>query len=327
VQPTVQVGSAAFGVGTGSGFPATVRVFNPNATEKFSLTPFGQTFTGGARVVDADFNGDGIPDIAVGTGPGSATQVRVFDGATKAELFSIAPFEASFTGGVFVAAGDLTGDGKADLIITPDEGGGPRVRVFSGGTFTPLADFYGIDDPNFRGGARAAVGDINGDGTGDLIVAAGVGGGPRVAVFDGKSVGATPVKLFPDFFLFEPTLRAGLFVAAGDLNGGGFADIIGGAGPGGGPRVLALSGYDLMSRAKTPLANFFVGDPNNRGGVRVAAADLDGDNRVDLVVGAGTGDGSRVIGYLGKNIAAIGTPPELFGFDAYPGYTGGVFVG
>jgi hypothetical protein len=327
LRPTGLVGSATFAAGLDRGFTAAVRVFNPDATEKFSVTPFGVTFTGGARVAVADFNGDGVPDLAVGTGPGSATQVRVFDGATQAELFSIAPFEAIFTGGVFVAAGDLTGDGKAELIITPDEGGGPRCRVFGGGTFTQLADFFGIDDPNFRGGARAAVGDINGDATGDLIVAAGFGGGPRVAVFDGKSVGPTPVKLFGDFFVFEPTLTNGAFVAVGDLNGDGFADLVAGGGPGGGPRVLALSGKDLMAGTKTPLANFFAGDSNNRGGVRVAVADLDGDNRADLVAGSGTGNGSRVTLYLGKNVTANGIPPEQSGFDAFPGYTGGVFVG
>jgi hypothetical protein len=327
LRPTGLVGSAAFAAGLDRGFTAAVRFFNPDATEKFSVTPFGVTFTGGARVAVADFNGDGVPDLAVGTGPGAATQVRVFDGATQAELFSNAPFEAKFTGGVFVAAGDLTGDGKAELVITPDEGGGPRCRVFGGGTFTQLADFFGIDDPNFRGGARAAVGDVNGDGTGDLIVAAGFGGGPRVAVFDGKSVGPTPVKLFGDIFVFEPTLSNGAFVAAGDLNGDGFADLIAGGGPGGGPRVLALSGKDLIAGTKTPLANFFAGDQNNRGGVRVAVADLDGDNRADLVVGSGTGNGSRVNLYLGKNVTANGIPPEQSGFDAFPGYTGGVFVG
>src|SRR5204863_4922946 len=97
---------------------------------------------------------------------------------------------------VYVAAGDVTGDGVADLVITPDEGGGPRVRVFSGNGFGLLADFFGIDDPNFRGGARAAVGDVNGDGAGDLVVAAGFQGGPRVAGFDGRSLATGPVKLF-----------------------------------------------------------------------------------------------------------------------------------
>src|SRR5213079_163953 len=116
-------------------------------------------------------------------------------GTTQDELFAVAPFEASFTGGVFVAAGDLTGDGLADLVISPDQGGGPRVRIFSGGNgFAQVADFFAIDDFNFRGGARAAVGDLNGDGVGDLVVAAGFGGGPRVAAFRGGSLATGPVK-------------------------------------------------------------------------------------------------------------------------------------
>src|SRR5207248_6721301 len=133
-------------------------------------------FAGGVRVAAADFNGDGVADVVAGTGPGSATHVRVLDGKDQHELFAVDPFEATFTGGVFVAAGDVNGDGVPDLVVTPDEGGGPRVRVFSGKGFSQLADFFGIDDPAFRGGARAAVGDVNGDGAGDVIVAAGFGG-------------------------------------------------------------------------------------------------------------------------------------------------------
>jgi hypothetical protein len=254
--------------------------------------------------------------------------VRVFSGADRSVLFDIQPFEATFTGGVYVAAGDLTGDGIADLIITPDQGGGPRVVVYQGGDFAPAANFFGIDDPNFRGGARAAVGDVNADGRPDLVVAAGFGGGPRVAVFDGRSVTAgPPVKLLNDFFVFEQTLRNGVFVAAGDLNGDGFVDVIVGGGPGGGPRVFALSGKDLVAGTMTPLANFFAGDPNNRGGVRLAVKDLGGDNDVDLGTGSGPGGGSRVTGYAGRSIPAGGTPPEFLSFDAFPGFAGGVFVG
>ena len=61
--------------------------------------------------------------------------------------------------------------------------------------------------------------------------------------------------------------------------------------------------------------------------MRVAVKNLDGDARADLVVGSGTGAGSRVTGYLGKTIAAGGTPPEQFAFDAFAWFSGGVFVG
>src|SRR5262249_58738970 len=136
------------------------------------------------------------------------------------------------------------------------------------------------------------------DGTLGRSVAAGCGGGPRVAGFDGKSVLAgKPAHLFGDFFVFEQSLRNGVFVTAGDIDGDGFADVILGGGPGGGPRVLALSGRDLVqsgSAGPVQLANFFAGDPGTRGGVRVAAKDLDGDSRADLVVGNGTGARARV---------------------------------
>ena len=333
----VLIGFPQFAAGADVG-SSSATLYNPDKTVRFSSTPFGASFTGGVRTAAGDFNGDGVADLVVGTGPGRATQVIVLDGKTQAQLFSVDPFEASFTGGVYVAAGDLNGDGFADLAITPDEGGGPRARVFSGKGFGQLADFFGIEDTNFRGGARAAIGDITGDGKADLVIAAGFGGGPRVAVFSGAKLASEGAladqnaarwnswKPFGDFLTFEEGLRNGAFVAAGDVNGDGFAELIAGGGPGGGPRVTAFSGKDLLSNVQTPLANFFGGDVNNRGGVRVSVKNLDGDNLADVVVGSGTGAGSRVTAYAGKSIN-VPTPPELFAFDALAGFSGGVFVG
>jgi hypothetical protein len=276
----------------------------------------------------ADVSGDGVDDLVVGTGPGVPSRVKVLDGTDGHELFAVSPFESSFLGGVYVAAGDLDGDGKAEVLVSPDEGGGPRVRVFSGAGFGQVVDFFGIDDPNFRGGARVAVADVTGDGVGDLLVAAGFGGGPRVAVFNGRSLSTgRPTKPFSDFFVFEPTLRNGVFIAGGDLDGDGFADVIAGGGPGGGPRVFALSGHDLMQGTQTQLANYFAGNVDSRGGIHLAVKDLDGDATADLVLGAGTGSGSRVTAYLGKNIHANGTPPEAFAFDASTEFLDGVNVG
>jgi glucose/arabinose dehydrogenase len=326
----VLVGFKQFAAGADAGGSPRATLYNPDGSVRLNQVVFDQSFSGGVRTAAADFNGDGVADLVVGTGPGAPTVVRVLDGQSGTELFQVKPFESAFTGGVFVAAGDLTGDGTPDLVITPDVGGGPRVVVYDGRTFALAANFFGIDDPNFRGGARAAVGDLNGDRVGDLVVAAGFGGGPRIAAFDGRSVTSTPVKLFGDIFVFEQTLRNGVFVTVGDLNGDGFADLIVGGGPGGGPRVLGLSGKDLVQAggsSPVQLANFFAGDPSSRGGVRVAVKNLDGDGRADLVVGAGEQSGSRLTAYAGVSIPVDGQPPELMAFDAFPGFGGGVFVG
>jgi fimbrial isopeptide formation D2 family protein len=267
-----------------------VRVFDTTAgVERFRFAPFAG-FAGGVRAATADVNADGIPDIIVGAGPTGGPRVQVYDGNTGQILQDFFAFESFFRGGVFVSGGDFNGDGQADVVVSADVGGGPRVRVFSAGNpNVVLSDFFGIADANFRGGARIAVGDINADGVVDLVVAAGVGGGPRVATYDGRSIAAgTPTTLFHDFFAFEPFLRNGAYVAVGDVDGDGFGDLIAGAGEGGGPRVTAFSGAALLQgNTSTWVANFFAFDPATTGGVRVAAADLNRDGRVELFVGTG----------------------------------------
>ena len=294
-------------------------------TGQASKSPFALAGNTRDRVAYADVTNDLTPNLVTGSGPGVVNQVTVtYNGPTGASVTALfSPFEASFTGGVFVASADLDGDGKAEVVVTPDQGGGPVVAIYSGaklaagltGDAAQLTRFFGIDDPAFRGGARAAVGDVNGDGRPDLVVAAGFGGGPRLALFDGKSVltppaaGQSPPKLAGDFFVFEPTQRNGVYVTVGDVDADGFADVIVGGGPGGGPRVLAVSGLDLIAQtlvAQTPrtLANFFAGDVTNRDGVRVVAKDLDGDANADLVVGLGSAGSPQVRGFAGKDAVA-----------------------
>lgn len=302
------------------------------------LTPDGGRYTAAAprtliagaavRVATADVTGDGVLDQVAGAGPGGNPWVIITDGRTNATVAAFAAFEASFTGGLYVAAADLTGDGKAEVVVTPDRGGGPVVAVYDGaglaagrvGDAAQLTRFLGIADPNFRGGARPALGDVNADGTADLAVAAGFSGGPRIALFDGKSVAARaadPGRLIGDFFAFEETLRNGAFVTAGDLDGDGAAELFFGGGPDGAPRVRGVDGKRLMARPPQSLddptasdlqvANFFAGDVSLRGGVSVAARDVDADGKADLVTASGRGEPGRVRVFKAATLVSGGT--------------------
>jgi RHS repeat-associated protein len=317
---TALYGTPAFAFGTG-----TVRVLNPDRSVRFSATPF-PGFTGSLRTAVADFNGDGVLDLAVGTGPGTQTTVRVLDGRDGTTvLFEQDPFGV-FGSGLYLAAGDVTGDGIADLIITPDRDGGPRVKVVQGGILDTFADFIGIGDPNFRDGAVAAVGDITGDGRPDLMVSAGVNGGPRIALYDGAVVRGTdqPPKLVGDFFAFDPDSRFGAYVALGDVDGDGKADLVFGSGPGAAPQVRILSGPDILTGTQTEVANFSPG--SGTGGAPLVVKDLDGDGAADLVVGATAGASGRVTAYRGTALSGAAVVP-LFTDDTDAGFTGGVFVG
>src|SRR5205823_2917492 len=122
------------------------------------------------------------------------------------------------------------------------------------------------------GGVRVAVGDVNGDGTADVIAAAGPGGGPQIAVFDGKTA-----KLLETFFAFDPRFTGGTDVAVGDVNGDKVSDIIVGADAGGGPQVRVFDGKTAQA-----IATFFALDPSFTGGVHVAAGDVNNDGKADI---------------------------------------------
>jgi len=292
------------------------------------------------RTAVADVNGDGVPDYIGGTGPGTSNRVTIIDGASFQPLASWIPFEESFTGGVFVAAADLNGDGTAEVIVSPDEGGGPLVAVFDGFGIQ-IARFYGINDEQFRGGARVAVGDINGDGTPDIIVSAGFLGGARIAIYNGKDVAAgagLPRQLVTDFFAFEDGLRNGTYVAAGDVNKDGYDDLAIGGGPDGAPRVRLVSGKQLLSVGSfaaldevansVQISNFFVGDKKLRGGVRVALRDVDADRRADLITGSGDGEDSRVRIYKAQNLVSNKTDNPYQELDPFAvNLPDGVYVG
>ncbi len=319
------VGSSAFPLFTTSGDQVGVSVQQPGepANEVPGTGP-------GSRAVVADVTGDGVADTILASAPGARVTVTLLDGVTGNVIRTLGAFEDTFRDSATLAAGDVNGDGIADIAVGADAFGGPRVTVFDGATGSVLADFYGIDDPDFRGGVRVALGDVDGDGLADLAVAAGVGGGPRIALWDGASLrpGSTPTRLVDDFFCFEPTLRDGANVTLGDVNGDGKADLVLSGGPGGSPRVLVWDAADFLASngtARTVLANFFAGDESLTLGARVAAKDLDGDLFADLVVGIPTGPATSLVRtYLGKDLSPTGTPPV---FEELSLDTGGVFVG
>ncbi|VTS08658.1 beta strand repeat-containing protein [Tuwongella immobilis] len=313
--------TVASGISSGSTQAYTYNAALNLQTLGAQFEPF--TVPGEVRTAVGDIDGDGVEDIIYGVGPGNGSLITVTLSASGTQL-SETVYEASFLGGVFLAAGDIDGDGFAEIVISPDQGGGGRIVVlrYNGAGFDRIADFFGIDDPNFRGGARVAVGDVNGDGIQDLVVAAGFGGGPRVALFNGVRVlagtnGANADKIIPDSFVFEQTLRNGVFVTVGDFNADGFADMAFGGGPGGGPRVLILDSLTILTNGNydaainAPLANFFAGNVNSRGGIRLAAKQIDFDNFADLVVASGEGQPGELRTYLGANfpISGQGEPP------------------
>jgi ELWxxDGT repeat protein len=293
------------------GAPPQVRAFDARSgAETGSVLPFPAAFGGGVRVAAADLTGDGLPDLIVGAGPGATPQVRVLDGATGASLRSFLPYPPSFRGGVFVAVGDVTGDGVPDIATGPGPGMEPLVRVFDGRTGAPLRSFLAYAS-SFRGGVTVAAGDVTGDGRAELVTGVASAGPPEVRVFDGRTG-----TLRRRFLAYAPTFLGGVFVAAGDVTGDGRADLVTGPGPGMLPEVRVFDGRTGALRRR-----FLAFDPGFLGGVRVGVAFVTRDGKADLLAAAGPGALPQVDLFDGATGARLGS------FLPYPAeFRAGVFV-
>ncbi|MDD5251657.1 MAG: putative glycoside hydrolase [Patescibacteria group bacterium] len=254
----------------GTGFPngAFARVYDAKgAQQRNGFFSYVRPFPGNAVVIIKDIDGDGRTEKTVGAGG----QLTVYD-ADGNRKWSARPFGDKWSGAVNVAAADTNGDGKTEIIAAAGADTTPQVRVYSP-TGEALGPSFLAFAANFKGGVNVAAGDLYGTGRAAIIVGAGPGGGPHVRVF---SQGGR--LLNTGFFAYDSRFRGGVSVAVGDVNGDGKTEIITGAGPGGGPHVR------LFNRFGTSLGRgFFVGSQTNRGGVKVAVADANGDGRPDII--------------------------------------------
>ena len=252
-----------------------------------------------------DINGDGKPDVVVAAGcslagngasgisncPASGSAVVVYlsngDGTFQAPLVSGANLPPSIRS---MVVGDFNGDGKLDVAVAADAGGGSdgsdgTITILLGngdGTFTQVSQ-YAINGLVSQANTLA-TGDFNGDGKLDLAVG--------IACYNISvnvcSVGA--VSVYPgggDGTLGTPTIYAtvgngAIFPVVGDFNGDGKLDLIAGCGSAPGDifhsslTFLQGKGDGSFTESITPLSF--------SGLSALASADLNSDGKLDLAI-------------------------------------------
>ncbi|HVE95097.1 MAG TPA: VCBS repeat-containing protein [Acidimicrobiales bacterium] len=265
---------------------------------------------GGASVAVGNVDRAGAIEVITGSGPRRPSEFVVSSLEGQA-LFTGSAY-GSFEGGVYVAAGDVNGDGDDEVITGAGPGGGPHVRVFeynTDGGYSEQLGFFAYS-PEFRGGVTVAASDLDGDGDAEIVTGAGPGGGPHVRVFNGEGVAQGG-----GFYAYAPAFPGGVTVAAGDLNSDGRAEIVTGAGPGGGPHVRVFTGQGVAQGS-----GFYAYAPEFRSGVYVALGNVDSNAGREIVTGPGEGAHPHVRVFSADGASANG------GFYAYDDFAAGTRV-
>ncbi len=212
--------------GAGAGETPQVRVFTGAGAPWHTFFAFDRGFRGGVRVAACDVNADGIDELIAAQGPGGG-RVRVLSlvGGIVTELVAFDAFEAAFTGGVNVACGDLDGDGRAEVVVGPEGGRVPDVKVFTVGVLSALstAQFQAYE-PTFTGGVRVAAARFAGSGLVGPFNVATMPGAGRVTELRVWSVSGASVTTVGAAPIFGST--SGARVVLGDVNGDSGLDLL-----------------------------------------------------------------------------------------------------
>lgn len=130
--------------------------------------------------------------------------------------------------GMEVAIGDVDGDGFDDIVASANDTPDGKAHLFIA-TRKALYNWFDKKFDDQLAGVHLAIGDVDGDGLDEIITGAPTGFAPEVTTYklvekatSGlKDVVKTQVRL-----AYSPNFHGGVNVAAGDVNGDGFADII-----------------------------------------------------------------------------------------------------
>lgn len=183
-----------------------------------------------------DFNGDGYADIAAG-GTSGTPKITVYKGGPNyTAVTSSTSADQTFTGlaanyfGYLMEYGDFNGDGFGDLIITEDGNGAAtkgKISIYNGSASGLSASASGVinyETVNYNLGRQVTSGDFNGDGFDDIAVTAAANG--LVYIFYGSAGSFGTISASTASRIYtgaHTTFGAGL--AAGDLDGDGYADL------------------------------------------------------------------------------------------------------
>ncbi len=208
--------------------------------------------------------------IITGTGTGGGAHIRFFEeNKLKSQFFG---FDNSLRFGVNVSSFDLDGNGVEEVVAAANQGEEPRVKIFD--SEGQLKREFLAFPKEMKNGIFVEVGDLNNDGSKEVVAVAQKDYVPLVKVFNLDGT------LKKQFYAFNEFFKGGLTLEVADINQDNFDDIIVATGQG------AMTTIKIFNHQYHQIGQFIPFGANYTSGVNLAAGDVDNDSAKEIIVGA-----------------------------------------
>ena len=142
-----------------AGQAPTVRVLDYKYKQLAKFNAFGANIRTGLQVAVGNVDNDSAKEIIIVPRKGAGSQIKVFSANGKKLEKAFFAYTKVFRGGVNLAVSDLDADGVAEIIIAPESGGGPNVKIFNASAKkAKIKKSFNSHKKTFRGGVNLTIG-------------------------------------------------------------------------------------------------------------------------------------------------------------------------
>jgi len=266
-----------------------VAIYDLDGQKKEEFYAYSTKFKGGVNLAVGNVMSDWSEEIITAPGPGGGPHLKIFNqtGQVLSQFFT---YESNFYGGVGVATIKYNNDSRKKIITVPLTNHEPLVKIYDyqGNLVNQFLAF----NQDFTEGLKLAVGDVNGDGPEEIIIAK--NNNNLIRVFDQQG------NLLSEFTVYFPN-QAGVNISFYDVDNNDQAEIITAPAKEGSSQIKI---YDYLGNF---LHNFEAYNPTYQKGININVTDVDFDGQPDFIVAPDALEAPvvKIFNYYGNQVMLI----------------------